>query len=278
MAITVSWPDDPINFPRVITSDGQGRTMTQTALVQGTDDIAVAIIATGIPRVGDQWGSSSGLFRTTAEATRWGGADHQGNNTGGACKVKCNFSTAGYINWQYPVTGPESNYTEINYTRRSVQVVWGWNPGGPFAPSNDHDSGPINNGEGIAKEVANFACKVHAYTLNPSSVDMVRMLNLGAKGSRNANAMTLPKFKTPPGFPQTPPPLNFGIGQVRYLGPESSQWIASQTGQGYVYEIVHLLEVAPDWLVQWTKTDKDGIPQASSAAHIYDLADLGGLW
>ena len=89
MAITVSWPDDPINFPRVITSDGQGRTMTQTALVQGTDDIAVAIIATGIPRVGDQWGSSSGLFRTTAEATRWGGADHQGNNTGGACKVKC---------------------------------------------------------------------------------------------------------------------------------------------------------------------------------------------
>lgn len=287
MAITVSWPDDPINFPNFSAKDGQGRTMTRTALVQGTDDHAIALTATGIPFIGGQWGSSSGLYCRAAKAMRWGGADHAGNNTGGACKVTCEFSTIGVSNWGPMPLGPESNYTEINYTRKSVQVTWGWIPGGPYnlAPG---DRGPINNGEGIAKEVAQFSLKVHAYTLNPAAINMVRLLNLGANGSRNAAALSFPKFKTPVGFPQTPPSLDFGIGQVRYMGPESTQWIASQTGNGYVYEIVHLFEVAPDWTARWTETDKDGVPKRFgnlpgnppqiASADIYDLADMGGLW
>jgi len=277
MAIEVSWPDDLEKFPTSSAKDANGRTMTRTALVTGTGDHLVALMATGIPRVGDQYGTT-GLFATTAEAVRIGGWDRQGNQTGGACKVTVKYASAGYVNWGYQVTGPESNYTELDYTQRSVQVMFGFNPGGPFTPGHEGDSGPINNGEGAAKEVASFSCKVHGFSLNPQSLNMARMLTLGANGSRNANAMTLPRMKTPYNLNLSPPSLDFAIGQLRYMGPQSTQWILSATGTNYVYEVVHLLQAAPDWLTQWTKTNKDGVPIASSAAQIYDLQDLGGLW
>lgn len=274
MAIEVSWPDDVEKFPQTSAVGPNGRTMTRTALVTGTGDHLVALFATGIPRYGDEFGNS-GMFCQTVKAIRIGGWDRNGDNSSGCCRVTCEYSTVP-INWQYAATGPESNYTEIDYTRRSLQVMWGWNPGGPFdgVPT----SGPINNGEGASKEVAGFSLKIHAYTLQPQNIDLARMLLIGANGSRNSNAMVLPPLKRPNRLLMNPPTLSFGVGQLRYMGPESTNWILSATGTNYIYEVVHLLEAAPDWLTQWTKTNQDGVPISSNAAQIYGLADLGGLW
>lgn len=277
MAIEVSWPDDLEKFPCYSAKDANGRTMLRTGLVTGTGDHLVALMATGVPQWGDEYGSGTGLFCDSVQAIRIGGWDRVGNQTGGACKVTCKYSSLGLVGWAYPITGPESTYTEIDYTQRSVQVMWGWNPGGPF--TGVPTSGPINNGEGAAKEVASFSLKVHAFTRTPQNINMARLLDLGAKGSRNQNPITMPNLKKPPGISLTPPQLAFSQGQLRYMGPESSGWRLSTVGNNqYIYEIVHLFHAAPDWLTQWTATNKDGVPISSNAAQIYDLADFGGLW
>lgn len=253
-------------------------------LVHGTRDWREALEAPLLPRIGDGHPSRPTAVVVQRSPGRYGGETGRPGVQGGFVVLQISYAEPQRSGKSAPPSGPSSNYTVLDLQRKTVTVKWGWNPGVPPSDGDTPDVGPINDGDGVAKNYATISASVSVFTPQPPApATILRMIGLASVGALNLGPLTLPKLLDTDwtgaggqgGSPGTI--LTLEPGQAQYAGFAQPVRRTGSGGQVW-WETVHKLELLEDWLVQWEGKDQQGKPTSSNAATIDPWRDMSGLW
>lgn len=271
MAITASWVRDRDRFPWWVRMREGRYTGLRTFLVN-TDLVDLALMAEGLPKYGSAWSSDYPTLAVLeyGDVEVLGGRDTTGEGAAGWCKVPVLYSDP--EPGRFVAADPRLAYTEIQASTQQVTVRM---PRRRFNSPDGETVGPevvgpldqINGGDGAAVLVGELTVAVTTWIHQGQAYDFGRLARLMTPCKVNDAAITLPPFVG------TTTRWTLSPGMAMYVGFRNPE-----VDQGYV-KIVHVLQVARDFLVRWQREDARGraLP-GIMLDEVYAAADFGGLW
>lgn len=230
-----------------------------------THDEYQATIAGGVPAYGDPWDSTLKDLTAASFETRYIARKDDPTGTGGLTVVRVDYLEEG-VNGHLPPPTLATKFTILN-TSSETQTIWNdldapALPGSPPVPL----AWPINDGQGFAKKVGVVTARVYVYFPLNQFPDMARLVRLARKKAVSTDSLVFPHILgTSVNFALSP-------GQVQYEG------FSHQIANGFV-EVVHELNLAPDFKLRWRYENADGYPEGDEmVSRIYEAEPLAGLW
>lgn len=236
----------------------RGQAGTRWWLVD-TDDETEAVLASGLPALGDPW-----------DVTRFGGCTVRdigpaeilgGGSTGGHegwSVVPVQYSSNGYAG-QTPLPRDVSDqWSEIRGGSRGVQVYYGvdGSPGWQL---------PIHNGTGLSIESGDTQIVVRTHLPATAPIPLAKLISLSTPNKINDRQVLLPPIY------RTSNRLTFNKGELRF-----KEYAVAMVNN--LIQISCTLVAARDHTAVWTKTNDKGLATAVVFSQVYEEADFGGVW
>lgn len=231
-----------------------------------TADAFRAITAEGVPKKGDAWGSGalSELRVVDRQSRYFCGRDIVGDppETGGTTVITVRYETPG-IYGRLPIAEVGGNYTKIEVDESVETRLFSVDP----ALTAKIGTG----GEGVPVGVGRIRAEVYTFW-NPEDPikphpDWSQMNSLARRHKLNDDAITLP-------------PLLGRNGVVFEIPANQAQYVSYRAAMvDGVLEVVHVLNIAEDFLATWEVEDSRGRKLGVfRSALVYVNADFSGLW
>lgn len=215
--------------------------------------------------LGEPWSAALPTCVCINSETRYIAKKDDASGTGGLTVVHQDFEepSAGG-NLPPPIVG--TKFTILSSQTETITIYNGLDalpdPGSPPNPLN----WPIANGSGGPKQTGLITAKVYTYIPLFSFPNLTRIIQLTRAKAVSSDALALPVVLG------TTATLNFSPGQVQYQG-------FSHQNMSNAMEIVHELNLAPDFKYRWRSEDEDGNASGPMRENIiYEAMPISGLW
>lgn len=261
MALEFSWINDRELGEESVAVSATGMEGTRFGTTNSRDAVRGYVGAAGMPRVGDAWSPSYGALKVSAIRSRpWGGTDNPATGENGRTLWQIEYSDRPIV--VLPQV-PGARFTRLA-TSAEQQPIEDDVRAEPNNPAGEFNA-PIANGDGTSIAVGVVQAHVHvAHALNDPP-NVVRMIGLVRDKPTNDEDVSLPELEN------TNLVLHFEPGQVQY-------WDFGIAAEGSILRVVHVLNLAPDFLFRWAMRDRKGRVVEKKKAMIYPSAPIGGFW
>lgn len=252
MAPTATYINDGTQNPSmraalVATRDG---TTAERHYLINTGDVAEALSADGLPRVGDAFSVAFPTLVVTSIQIHY--------REGELCEAAVNYTTPQPGRFQPVPLGPDDAYTEVQLESSSVRALF----------DVEGTVEPIANGEGAQVQTNEIRFIVHAFYTHATMPDLGRLIDLSTPNHLNDADVLLPPFASRDG-----PRWLLLRGQARYAG-----FVPTLIGNGLV-EVTHHIVGASTHDYLWSPVDAQGMATGSPiASRIYNEGSFAGLW
>jgi hypothetical protein len=267
MALTVTLVENKDVARNRMDRDQRGHVITRYYLVEGTrDDVeACNAVAEGVPAIGEAYGAAA----PRATVDRKSGEVYAANAVL-VTVIYADPERRPSSNDAPPPEGPDSNFTELEFSPSSVGVEWGWDA--TTDPPDDGSVPTIGPMENVQRIFSTISAKVTVYV---AEADVEAVLDiadeLASIGALNDDVITLPPLKG------TAIERSYNAGKALFAGVAGPRAITTEDGTVY-FELVYSLEIRDSWEQLVLYNDDEGEPNAAALAHVQPWRPFDGLW